>query len=195
MVKFMVGWWFKHHGRGSVEPIKYILLNIPTICKEYPKRKSAHEEVWIPPAIGVLKFNVDGATKGCPGSAGIGGVLRNSCGKVLCLFSCQVGVQRANTAEILAILKACRICLSRSDLIDKEIMLVSDSKVAVSWVLGEGIGNIDNWESIYDIKECLKVLPRLSVVFSSRASNSFTDNLAKRGSMAVEDLMEWSMDG
>ena len=120
--------------------------------------------------------------------------MRNSAGKVLCLFSCYVGVQNANTAEILAILKACKMCLSREDLGDKEIILVSDSKVAVSWVLGEGIGNIDNWEYIVDIKECLKAMPHLSVAFRSRASNSFADSLAKRGSSATEDV-EWSMDG
>ena len=62
----------------------------------------------------------------CSSQASIGGVLRNSAGKVLCLFSCH-GLQRANTAEILAILKACKICLSREDLGDKEIILVSDT--------------------------------------------------------------------
>lgn len=36
----------------------------------------------VPPSQGVLKFNVDGATRGKPDPAGIGGVLRNSDGVV-----------------------------------------------------------------------------------------------------------------
>ena len=106
-----------------------------------------------------------------------------------------MGVQRANYAEIMAILKACRLYVSRLDLANKEIVVVSDLKVAVSWVLDEGIGNLDNVEIIFDIRECLKVLPKMSIVFSSRASNSFADSLAKRGSTVDVDLEEWSIDG
>ncbi|KAK3198576.1 hypothetical protein Dsin_021991 [Dipteronia sinensis] len=29
MIKFRVGWWFKHHGKASTEPINSTLLNIP----------------------------------------------------------------------------------------------------------------------------------------------------------------------
>lgn len=41
---------------------------------------------WSPP-FGDLKFNVDGAAKGKPGPAGVGGVLRNSNGAAFSLFS------------------------------------------------------------------------------------------------------------
>lgn len=34
--------------------------------------------LWVPSIVGALKFNMDGATKGKPGPAGNGGVLRNS---------------------------------------------------------------------------------------------------------------------
>ncbi|KAK2653294.1 hypothetical protein Ddye_013150 [Dipteronia dyeriana] len=44
-------------------------------------------------------------TRGMPGPAGIGGILRNSPGKFLCLFSFFVGMQDSNTAELLAIQK------------------------------------------------------------------------------------------
>ena len=42
---------------------------------------------WCSPPCGVLKFNVDGATKGKPGLAGTGGVLGNHKGQVLFMFS------------------------------------------------------------------------------------------------------------
>ena len=93
MVKFRVGWWFEHHGKGSPEPITSILLDLTEICKESFKVRHSKVEEWVPPAMDVLYFNVNGATRGCLGAAGIGGVLRNLNGKVLCLFSCNVGIQ------------------------------------------------------------------------------------------------------
>ncbi|KAK3199049.1 hypothetical protein Dsin_022464 [Dipteronia sinensis] len=44
------------------------------------------------------------------GMAGIGGVLRDSKGKVVCLFSLGVGITDSNSAEILAIKKAVELC-------------------------------------------------------------------------------------
>eukprot|EP00268_Persea_americana_P062605 TRINITY_DN8040_c1_g2_i6.p1 TRINITY_DN8040_c1_g2~~TRINITY_DN8040_c1_g2_i6.p1 ORF type:complete len:254 (+),score=31.35 TRINITY_DN8040_c1_g2_i6:132-893(+) len=39
--------------------------------------KKKHLVTWSPPSPNVLKFNVDGAARGKPGPAGIGGILRN----------------------------------------------------------------------------------------------------------------------
>ena len=57
---------------------------------------------WVPPIVGVLKFNVDGVAKRKPGPAGIGGVLRDSGGIVLVMFT---GTMEANEVEVLAILE------------------------------------------------------------------------------------------
>ena len=64
------------------------------------------------PSPGVFKFNVDGAVRGKLGMAEIGGVLRNSRGEVLFMFSKHVGVCDSIEAEVLAILEALR-CFSR----------------------------------------------------------------------------------
>ena len=63
-------------------------------------------EVWCPPARGLLKFNVDGAARGKPGPAGVGGVLRDHKGDVLLMFSKNVGIKESNETEVLAILEA-----------------------------------------------------------------------------------------
>ncbi|XXG74166.1 hypothetical protein AAC387_Pa07g2955 [Persea americana] len=68
--------------------------------------------LWAPPNVGLLKFNVDGAAKGKPEPAGIGGVLRNSGGLVLVMFSKHVGTMESNRVEVLAILEAVRIFAS-----------------------------------------------------------------------------------
>ena len=48
---------------------------------------------------GVLKFNVDGATRGKPGLVGIGGVLRNHKGEVMYMFSKHVGIKDSKEAD------------------------------------------------------------------------------------------------
>ena len=46
---------------------------------------------WDPPSLGISKFNMDGAAKCKPGPVEIGGVLYNSEGIILALFSKHVG--------------------------------------------------------------------------------------------------------
>lgn len=57
---------------------------------------------WCPPPDGILKFNVEGVARGKPKLAGIGGVLYNSEGKVLFMFSKNEGVKESNE-EVLDI--------------------------------------------------------------------------------------------
>ncbi|KAK3224464.1 hypothetical protein Dsin_011489 [Dipteronia sinensis] len=87
LVKFRVGWWFKYHSKGSNDPITAILLNIKDLCVDNPTIKTPKKSVWTPPLNNALKFNVDGSSRGKPGHSGIGGVLRNAAGKILCYFS------------------------------------------------------------------------------------------------------------
>ena len=77
----------------------------------------------------MLKFNVDGATRGNPGFVGIRGVLQNSKGEVLFMFSKHVGVCNSNEAEVLAILKTLR-CFSRR--FQGNLMVESGSSNAIS---------------------------------------------------------------
>ncbi|KAK2646243.1 hypothetical protein Ddye_021438 [Dipteronia dyeriana] len=93
LVKFRVGWWFKHHGHGSQEAITSILLNISEVCVDRRKCSVCPKQVWFPPYVNGLKFNVDGSSRGKPGLAGIGGVLRNENGRVLCLFQLMLGLK------------------------------------------------------------------------------------------------------
>lgn len=56
--------------------------------------------------MGSLKFNIDGVTRGKPGSAGIGSVLYSSKYKVLFMFSKFFSIRDSNKAEVLPILAA-----------------------------------------------------------------------------------------
>ena len=85
MVKFRVGWWFKHIGKGSKDPITLILLSIAKRCKDVKKIKLPKVKDWIPPKAETLKFNVDGSVRGSSGQIGVG----ECCGIVVekfCVF-------------------------------------------------------------------------------------------------------------
>ena len=58
------------------------------------------EEKWIPHNVNAFKFNVDGSTMGNLANVGIGGVIRDSSGRVVVLFSTFIGIQDALTTEI-----------------------------------------------------------------------------------------------
>ena len=86
----------------------------------------------MPPLAGSLKFNVDGSAQGKPGLAGCGGVLKDTDGKVLALFSCLLEPCDANVAELLGIRWAFDIFLSSDRFVGKELVIESDSAVALA---------------------------------------------------------------
>ncbi|KAK2639898.1 hypothetical protein Ddye_027693 [Dipteronia dyeriana] len=171
--KFRVGWWFKHLGKGSKDPITTILCNIKDICTESSPAKKVTVEDWIPLARGCLKFIVDGSARGKPGPAGIGGVLCNSDGRILCMFSQFVGSLDSNTAEILAIRQVVQLCASKPFLVGSDITIITDSKVAVSWIHDDDFGSLTHISAVYDIRTLLADLGGISVVYNSRVTNAF----------------------
>ncbi|EOY07697.1 Uncharacterized protein TCM_022064 [Theobroma cacao] len=61
-----------------------------------------------PPPPGSLKLNTDGAAKGKPGPAGIGGVLRDHLGFIKVAFSNHIGIEESNYAAFQAIQEGIR---------------------------------------------------------------------------------------
>ncbi|KAK3193617.1 hypothetical protein Dsin_024927 [Dipteronia sinensis] len=142
LVKFRIVWWFKHLRSGSKETVNSLLLNLKDLCVDHTKVKRTNIEDWISPSADILKFNVDGSVIGKPGPSGIGGVLRDLNGKVLCLFSYYMEIMDSNTTELWAITKAVELILSNPNLRGCDIWVVSDSKVAVLWVNNGEFGSI-----------------------------------------------------
>ncbi|KAK2650145.1 hypothetical protein Ddye_017634 [Dipteronia dyeriana] len=98
----------------------------------------------------------------------------------------------SNTAEIMAIHKACTLCVASRILVGKEIIIVSDSKVAVSWVNCAGVGSLKHVNYIYNIRNCLRILGNTSMVFNPRfSSNAYADALAKKGYGSVRESIIW----
>ena len=85
---------------------------------------------WSPPLIGVLKLNVDGTSRGKPGPAGKGEVLRSYKSEGLIMFSKHIGVRDSNETKVLATLEA--LYLFSSDY-SEALIVESDSSNAVAW--------------------------------------------------------------
>ncbi|KAK2644270.1 hypothetical protein Ddye_019465 [Dipteronia dyeriana] len=187
MVKFQVAWWFKHHSKGSKETLTDMLLNIKELCVDGKSIKKIRRADWIPPTNSDFKFNEDGSILGNLGPVGIGGVLRNCDGKLLCMFSCYIGI---NSAELVAIHKACALCVFTPSFVNRNIEIVSDSIMVVSLINGEGVGSINHVDLIYDICCSLEHFGG-KVVYSSSVSNQFADRLAKLGSKMLGDFVEF----
>ena len=99
-----------------------------------------------------------------------------------------MGIADDITTEILVILKACELCSSKESLFGRVIMVASDSSSAVSWVnISNGIGSLKHVNNIYNNRSFLANSDGRSVVFNPRGSNSFANNLAKRGSLMSGD--------
>ncbi|KAK0581788.1 hypothetical protein LWI29_018005 [Acer saccharum] len=156
-----------------------MLLNVKESCVSKAISRKLTPEIWSPPTGNNLKFNVDGTTRGKPGPTGIVGVLGNSQGRILCLFSAFVGSHDSNADEVMAIHKACVLCASNHLLTGRNIEFASDSLMAVSWINNASvIGNLKLINIIYDIREHLQQFEGWTVIFNSRETNSEADILA-----------------
>lgn len=131
--------------------------------------------LWSAPPRDFFKFNVDEAALDKPGPAGIGGVLRNHKGKILYMFSKNVGGKDSNEAEILAILEA--FCIyGRS--FQFNLIVESDSFNVVSWARTFG----GPWKLQFYFNEIkgLSTGCRTSFQHVSR-TNGLANSLAKQG--------------
>lgn len=67
------------------------------------KTNKSYVSSWIPPAIAMLKWNVDASSNGKQGPLRIGGGLKDQ--RFLCIFSCSIGNMDFNEAMILSVKK------------------------------------------------------------------------------------------
>ena len=93
----------------------------------------------------------------------------------------------------MAIARACNLSSSKPELRNKSIVVISDSKTAVSWINGSGVGSWMHVHQILEIRNLLGCLSKAHVEFESRESNSFADMLAKKGAAGEDDVLIWSL--
>ncbi|WRX17882.1 Ribonuclease H domain - like 10 [Theobroma cacao] len=88
---------------------------------------------WTPPPYGTLKLNINGAAKGKPGPAGIGGVLRDHQDVIKGTFSHNIGIKDSNFAEFQAIHEGLKFFLASPWASNSDLEVESDSLNAILW--------------------------------------------------------------
>lgn len=91
---------------------------------------------WHPPPKGFLKFNIDGASKGNPGLAGHGGMLRDDKGAILFIFHDHLGKATNNMVESMAMEQCLEILVQenrQNTIIEADTELVINSVKRISW--------------------------------------------------------------
>jgi hypothetical protein len=87
--------------------------------------------IWTPPPEHFIKVNFDGASKGNPGPAGYGAVLRNSEGEILALDTGYIGDTTNNVAELTGLLRGLQTAIAKGH---QRIILEGDSQIIIRLV-------------------------------------------------------------
>jgi hypothetical protein len=138
LIKIRVGFWLK--GWCPECPFSPVDLSrsLEAVCNWNKKQTVSKSLEWKRPPQNVWKWNVDGSSRGKPGAASIGGVLRNDCGEIAAKFAVSIGVKESNEAEFLAIVFALEQSLDKEWLSNGTIIVESDSRNALAWVDNSG---------------------------------------------------------
>jgi ribonuclease HI len=96
-----------------------------------PKGHFSSPSLWSPPPDGFIKINFDGASKGNPGPAGYGAVIRNSTGEILLLTAGYLGETTNNVAELTGLLQGLQKALGHTS---HNIILEGDSQIVIQLI-------------------------------------------------------------
>ncbi|KAH9684247.1 reverse transcriptase domain-containing protein [Citrus sinensis] len=112
---------------------------------------------WIRPSPGVVKLTVDGCSRGNPGMAASGGILRDHRGVALAAFGSFLGHKPILYAELMAICEGLELA---SQLGHSVLEVESDSATVVSWVLSQGPVR---WDYSYIMRQACRLISSASI--------------------------------
>ncbi|KAL6580826.1 hypothetical protein OROMI_006749 [Orobanche minor] len=132
---------------------------------------------WYKPVVGCFKINTDGASKGNPGIAAAGGVIRNHLGHPIFMFSEFLGDRSNNFAEIYAIWRGLEFCHEQKFF---KVWVEVDSKIALH-LIEHSISC--HWEIQGLIFKIRGFMGKMDIHFSHifREGNAVADFLANQG--------------
>ena len=134
---------------------------------------------WTTPHKGWVVFNTDGASKGNPGSAGGGGVLRGDRGEWKWAFTENMGYCSSMKAELKAILRGLRIAKEKGV---SRLLVRSDSTVLVGMLRGEMEPNPEHGALIEQCKRLVQEESwKVQISHCYREANKVADMLANIG--------------
>ena len=144
---------------------------------------------WKYPAEGWIKLNIDGCSKGNPGLAGAGGVIRDHMGNWIGGFARNIGICSSVTAELWAVHDGLQLTWNTGI---RRVVLESDSKVVVK-LIKNGSGGVDtHYNLIMQIKAMLGREWDVEILHVHREANYVADWLTNFG--LGRDLLDRGSD-
>ena len=146
------------------------------IFKALAKGIPVQEELFEAPCAGAFEIRVDGASRGNPGQAGAGAVIRDPNGNVARELRKYLGVMTNNMAEYSALVMA----LSEAKTMGvSEVEVFADSELMVKQITGKYKVKSADLKPLYDeAYSLLKGFRRYKIVHVYREENSLADKLA-----------------
>ena len=152
--------------------------------------------LWTPPPSGFLNLNFDGASRGNPGLAGFGTVLRNHTGKIIHLMAGFLGENANNVGEIISLVKGLQDVVQHHY---HQIIIEGDSQIIIQLISkilhGELPRQISPSWRLSGLLEDLEGLihPNLILipVHVKREANKVVDHLANAGIDSKENPIYW----
>ncbi|OMO71257.1 reverse transcriptase [Corchorus capsularis] len=175
IVDCRIAFWCKAKWPNSAVTIDDYLRGLE--CVQVPDigvKRRLHLD-WLSPVEGQLKINVDGAARGQPGEARIGGVLRDESSSIKMIFSKPIGLAGSNLAEVLDIKEAFLIFVASRWAKDKVLVVESDS------INAENDPSTVSWrfrQIIFQIEGFKKIISKWEVNHVLREANGIADGLA-----------------
>jgi len=122
-----------------------------------------------------VEVYVDGASRGNPGPAGVGGVIL-SCGREVRRFKRFIGYATNNEAEYHALLTALKLAMEMGA---RRVVVKSDSELLVKQLRGEYRVRKNNLTPLYDkVMQLLRNFEEFEIRHVSREENKTADRLA-----------------
>jgi ribonuclease HI len=109
-------------------------------------------------------------------------VLHNDCGEILAELAVSIEIKDSNEAEFLAIVFALEQSLDKEWLSSSNIIVESDSKNSLAWVINSESCPWSLRFVSHKLKNILLSLNSVIIVHVNREANSVADDLAKKGS-------------
>eukprot|EP00258_Populus_trichocarpa_P027694 XP_024443713.1 uncharacterized protein LOC112324533 [Populus trichocarpa] len=136
-----------------------------------------------------IKLNVDGCSKGNPGVAGAGGVIRDHLGVWIGGFARNIGICSSVNAELWAVYVGLQLAWDRGF---RKVDLESDSKVVVGLINGDSVRVDRNYNIIMQIIGMLGRDWEVTTYHVYREANCVADWLANYG--LTRDLLDRGSD-
>ncbi len=125
-----------------------------------------------------IEVYVDGASRGNPGPAGIGIVIKQG-NKILLEIGSYIGKTTNNVAEYMALIRGLEEAIIMGD---ENVKVISDSELLVKQIKGEYKVKNEGLKPLFlHAKELIKKLKNFEIEHAFREENKHADKLANQG--------------